>query len=272
MMTFEEIIKNKKHLPVFGCSFTTSKDYNLVEEGHTFGDIIANHYGMKFHELGVPGGANPFIQKIFFKWFAQNKDKIDSTFVIVAWSNPNRIMFWNNKRSDWMLDTGMITVEDENVTSKYFGGDERTEIGPLINKWTYGERKRYAQNFLYNNYSTVNNYIEQVVSVQSFLKLNNIPYIMFNSLFDIHAGENTDPPCGNLYFERNGTIRDEDAKPTLNKLMWDNLVDKTFVYETAFNDFLRLNKKLWMTKYDNHPSREGHKIWGEYLIEFIKEL
>ena len=264
MMSFEEIVKNKKHLPVFGCSFSTSQDDNLVESGYTFGDVIANHYGMKFHELGIPGSANSFIQKIFFKWFAQNRDKIDSTFVVVAWSDTNRLMFWNNKKSDWMLDTGMITINDDTVTRNRFAGDIGNEIGSLINTWTYEERKRYVQNFLHNDYSSVNNYIEQIVSVQSFLKLNNIPYIMFNSLSRVEPS---------LYYERNGTFRGKDDKPTINKLMWDNLVDKTFFYEIVFKDFINWkDKKLRMVGDDCHPNKEGHKIWGDHLIELIKEL
>ena len=105
---------------------------------------------------------------------------------------------------------------------------------------------------------------------------------MFNSLFNIHSspiiskyrpGQPPEIPPGYLYFEGNETARDVDDKPTLNKLMWDNLVDKTFFYETVFNDFTNCSdNKLRMTGTDNHPSKEGHKIWGEYLIEFIKEL
>ena len=35
-------IKDKKYVITLGCSFSTSNDENLVEKGHTFGDVIPN--------------------------------------------------------------------------------------------------------------------------------------------------------------------------------------------------------------------------------------
>ena len=59
------------------------------------------------------------------------------------------------------------------------------------------------------------NYLEQIITLQTFMKSRDIPYIMFNSLYDVikHDSFSKD----NEYY-LDGT----------NQIMWDDLVDKTF--------------------------------------------
>jgi len=256
------LIRGKEHLVVLGCSFSTSQDQNLVESGYTFGDIIANKYNMKFHELGISAGTNQYVEKRFFNWFGENKDKMDSTFVVVAWSEPNRLLFWNNKKLEWLVSAFQINLDN---------GGEHFKDDKIIHEWTYEERKRYVQNFCLNTYAVTNTYIEQIISLQSFLKLNNIPYIMFNSLWGIKQESA-------LYFNRDETIQPEGLEPNRNRKMWENLVDETYFYDKIFRDLteprenIPPNKDLWMSESDSHPNKKGHKIWSDMLIKFIEEV
>ena len=223
--------------------------------------MIAKKYDMKFHELGKPAGTNQFIEKRLFEWFGENSQILNSTFVIVAWSHPARLLFWNNKKLDWLFSAHQIT----NKLVEHFQDHN------IVSEWFYHDRKKYAQNFLLNTYSMTNHYIEQIISVQSFLKSNSIPYIMFNSLWGIKQE-------GALNFDRDETIQSVKVEPNRNRKMWENLVDETYFYHDVFRDLTEPrdgkspNKNLWMSQNDTHPNKEGHKIWGNKLIKFIEEV
>ena len=248
-------IKDKKYVITLGCSFSTSNDENLVEKGHTFGDVIAKHYDMELIELGVPAGSNQYIKNRFFEWFGKNPNKWNDTFVVVEWTEPGRHMWWNNKTNEWFNDTNQVYIKDT----------ERFNDINLIHEWTYKERTKYAQNFMRNNYDEMRSYIEQIVTLQNCMKSWDIPYIMFNSLFDVHD---------------EGTLLDGNNKRD-NKTMWDNLIDTKYFYRneehTVFRNMMepphqKPVKDLWITDNDSHPNKKAHKIWGDYLIKFIGEV
>ena len=242
-------IKDKKYVITLGCSFSTSNDENLVEKGHTFGDIIAKHYDMELIELGVPAGSNQYVRRRFFEWFTLNQEKWSDTFVVVAWTDPGRHMWWNNKKLEWFNDTNQVYIKD----TVRFNEDN------LIHEWTYKERTKYAQNFMQNGYDEMRDYLEQIIALQTFMKLRDIPYIMFNSLYDVIKQDSFSKD--NRYYP-DGT----------NQIMWDDLVDKTFFYKPVFVDLTEPNKELWIRYNDTHPNKKAHKIWGNYLIEFIEEV
>ena len=105
-------IKDKKYVITLGCSFSTSNDENLVEKGYTFGDVIAKHYDMELIELGVPAGSNQYVSRRFFEWFTLNQEKWSDTFVVVAWTDPGRHMWWNNKKLEWFNDSNQVYIKD----------------------------------------------------------------------------------------------------------------------------------------------------------------
>jgi hypothetical protein len=240
-------IKDKKYIITLGCSFSTSNDENLVEKGHTFGDVIAKHYDMELIELGVPAGSNQYIKNRFFEWFGKNPNKWNDTFVVVAWTEPGRHMWWNNKTNEWFNDTNQIYIKD----TVRFNKDN------LIHEWTYKERRKYAQNFMQNTYDEMRDYLEQIITLQTFMKLRNIPYIMFNSLFDVFEGNHLSPEV-------------KDSPDGTNQIMCDNLVDETFFYKEVFANMVQPNQELWIRYNDTHPGKKAHEIWGNYLIEFIE--
>jgi len=249
-------IKDKKYIITLGCSFSTSNDENLVERGHTFGDVIAKHYGMELVELGVPGGSNQHIKNRFFEWFGKNPNKWNDTFVVVAWTSPGRHMWWNNKTKEWFNDTNQIYIKD----TVRFNKDN------LIHGWSHQERTKYAQNFLQNDYDEMRSYVEQVVTLQSCMKSWGIPYIMFNSLFDERV---------------NDSLIESESNNKTNRIMWDTLIDTKYFYRNEehiiFGNMMEPphqapNKDLWIRENDSHPNKKAHKIWGDYLIEFIGKV
>ncbi len=254
-------MKNIKvdNLAVFGCSFTSSQelnnsavDYSLVETGHTFGDIISNHYGWKFHECGNPGSSNSHISNKFYDFFGENQNLIDNTFVIIGWSEIHRLLFWSNKFDRWinvinLLDDYGIDEDGTPVFGKY-----------IINSWSDKERKKYTQNFLLNNFQAINIWLNQVLGIQSFCKVNKIPYYMFNSFYNFE------------YINEDGHGNNV-GKGSKNRMLW-NMVDKKFFSLESFSKLIDSNKKEYcISSEDEHPNKLCHKLWGEKLIKWIEK-
>ena len=244
------ILDNKKHLLILGCSFT-------VSTYKTFGEIISEKYDLKLHNLGIEGGTNPYIIKKTYEWFTKNKNKIHDTFVIIAWTHPQRRMYWNNKQNEWLNDTNHIHMRDTDRFKE-----------PFINTtWTYKERQKFCINFLNNTYAENNHYMEHIISLQSFLKNNKIDYIMFNSLWDMFS-DGKSPYQAEMIID---TDWDEiGERPNLNRELWDNFVDKDTFYLKIFHDMIGEDKSLWYSENDNHPNDKSHKLWSEKLIKFIE--
>ena len=244
------ILDNKKHLLILGCSFT-------VSTYKTFGEVISEKYDLQLHNLGIEGGSNAYIIKKAYEWFTKNKSNIDDTFVIVGWTHPQRRMYWNNKKKEWFNDTNHIHMRDTDRFKKPF----------IINTWTYKERQKFCDNFLNNTYAENNDYMEHIISLQSFLKNNKIDYIMFNSLWDMFS-DGKSPYQAEMIID---TDWDEiGERPNLNRELWDNFVDKDTFYLKIFHDMIGEDKSLWYSENDNHPNDKSHKLWSERLIKFIE--
>jgi len=247
------ILDEKKNLLVLGCSFT-------VSEYKTFGEVISEKYDMNLHNLGIEGGSNFYIQKKLIQFFGKNPLSRD-TFVIIGWSHPQRRLYWNNKKKDWFNDTNHINMKETDRFKE-----------PFIHKtWTYKERKNFVTNFLNSSFAENSHYIEHIISTQSFMELNRIPYIMFNSLWDMFSD-------GGMYQARmtidinENELQPKYAKPTINRLMWKNLINEDKFYEETFIDMIGNDKSLWYSDNDNHPNEKAHKLWSDKLVKFIGDV
>ena len=245
------ILHEKKNLLVLGCSFT-------VSEYKTFGEVISEKYDMNLHNLGIEGGSNFYIQKKLIQFFGKNPLSRD-TFVIIGWSHPQRRLYWNNKKKDWFNDTNHINMKETDRFKE-----------PFIHKtWTYKERQNFVTNFLNSSFAENSHYIEHIISTQSFMELNKIPYIMFNSLWDMFSdGKNSYQ--GKMVIDIDWDEIGE--RPNLNRELWDNLVDKDTFYSKVFHEMIGEDKSLWYSENDNHPNDISHKLWSDKLIKFIKSV
>lgn len=137
--------------------------------------------------------------------------KFDNHFVIIGWSSIYRYEYYNK---EWM------------------------NVNP-----TDGEKFKTLQWFKEDWF--VVNFVNQVLTLQNYLKYNNIPFFFFLSFDTINR---------------------------LDYLGYFNLIDeKTF--PSLFNEELNfrsycLNNGQSMTQgFDGHPTKESHKLWTNYLYE-----
>ena len=94
---------------------------------------------------------------------------------------------------------------------------------------------------------------------------------MFNSLWDMFSK-------GGMYQAKMAIDTDEDelqplnSDSTINRLMWENLIDEDKFYEETFIDMIGEDKSLWYSDNDNHPNEKAHKLWSDKLVKFIGDV
>ena len=248
------ILDEKKNLLVLGCSFT-------VSEYKTFGEFISEKYDMNLHNLGIEGGSNFYIQKKLIQFFAKNKNNslFDDTFVIIGWSHPQRRLYWNNNKKDWFNDTNHINMKETDRFKE-----------PFIHKtWAYKDRQNFATNFLNSSFSENSHYMEHIISTQSFMELNKIPYIMFNSLWDMFSKGGMYQTNMAIDIDENESNPPNFGQPTINRVVWANLVNENKFFEKVFVDMIGDDKSLWYSEQDSHPNEKAHKLWSDKLVKFI---
>ena len=153
-----------------GDSFTYGEE--LKNRNNCWASLVGQRLGCTVDNFGAPGGSNPKAIRMLFEQHIKNYD-----LVLIGWSHYDR----------------MELVD---------------EIG-IYDSWPGGQRTIYRQQAPWRaqiiDYITVHHnddylyrqYLMNIVMVQSYLKVNQIPYIMMDAFGNHkdprrHAPENTD--------------------------------------------------------------------------------
>ena len=147
--------------------------------------------------------------------------------VVVGWSSKYRvhILEYNNNSKDY----GPHNIRPQN------GGKVYKELLGEINENIF-----------------VNDWIENILLLQNYLKLNNIKYLFFNA-FD-YPVITKDNPLGHLVDDKNwvnGTIEEDHFKSFILK---------------EFNSTWESSDEYYEL---DHPTGISHKAWGKYLTDYM---
>lgn len=206
-----------------GCSFLTERPKDGVTT-HT-GKLLAEHYGYDLTNLAMGGRGNDRISFTTKLWFTKNKDK--DVFAVIGWSSSNR--------NDYVTDDGWKKGRIPGLESTW-----RT--------WKVGEQLRFVtkQPGWSIEQQAEMRFLDHVLDMQNFFKLNKIPYVMYSSLINQITSTNKD-------FE---TMREQ--------------IDTTRFFNFGKSHFEHIMaRKTIVTPANPHPSAEGHQTWTNELKEFI---
>lgn len=215
----------KSRLLSNGCSFNTPRPKDGVE---TFvSKEIAKHYNLEHTNLAMGGRGNKRIGFTTKWYFELEKEAGQDSFVVIGWSS--------------MVRNDYVSSDKHKVDRI-----DRTEIG--WRTWKTTDEIKWLQGFKgYDIENTLRmDFLDCVINLQSYLKLNKIPYVMYNAL----PNYNDD------------TILDFDVL--------SEAIDMTrfFAPSTSHMEWIQ-QRGFVVSENDPHPSEEGHKIWAKQLIEFI---
>jgi|TARA_Y100000296_G_scaffold11171_1_gene12897 hypothetical protein len=258
--------KKYKYVVEVGCSYTAIGG-NLVKSGETYGDIVANHFGAKCYNLAMSGGSFQRMGRKVYQWCAKNKDKFNDTLILLGMTSLDRYEIWNNNSSSWQPITGHHW--DSAVTM-----DAHWEY---VIPWTVSDKKKYFINF-YNDKAQFLSYMNTIIGLQSFFKVNNIDNIFFNAfcgtLSSLHDPKSVTKGYSIVIDELPFTSKKKVEPQVDFKLLWDNLVSKENWYtHPKYKAMSELSEipDMRISKEDEHPNKKAHKYWGECLLEYINE-
>lgn len=130
----------------------SNEEYRLK---NSFPGLIADYYNLELINSAVAGGCNHRTVRTTINDIAELKLKGITPFALITWTFPHRFELFKKSENKW------INFNSPN-------NKETAEVGNLI--W----------NEFSSDYSDLIIMINQVIMLESFLKKNNVPYLMVN--------------------------------------------------------------------------------------------
>jgi hypothetical protein len=192
----------------------------LEDVSDSFVNVIAAHYKLPVINSSLPGGSNHRILRTTIEDVSRLLKQGKSPFVLISWTLPHRFELFSVEKQKFVAFSSPGSAADD-------------ELGNILwSKWS-------------SDKTDVINFLTQVISLQSFLKQNNVPYFMTNVFKVVY--ELLDKTDIELY---------------------QSQIDTTYyMYNLPF--------KVLLTPYINiewgieHPLKDGHAIIAKFLIEQI---
>jgi hypothetical protein len=190
----------------------------LEDVSDSFVNVIAKNYKLPVINSSKPGGSNQRIVRTTIADVSKLLKDGKKPFVLISWTLPHRFELFNVDKQDFLTFSSPGSAADE-------------ELGNTIwSKWS-------------SDKTDVINFLTQVISLQSFLKQNDIPYFMSNVFKVVYE-----------------LLDREDIE------VYQSQIDTNYyMYNLPF--------KVLLTPYINikwgvdHPLKDGHSIIANFLIE-----
>ncbi len=211
-------------LYVNGDSFTFGTG---IEQQHTWPALLAEHFKFELINEAVPGGSNYRIIRKTLDFLSKHKPAL----VIIAWSSYLRTEF-----SSQCSYPSLASNLDYN-------GQPIIQVQPNYNKYHKDDVKGVES--FYKNVNQewlMDNYLNQVLLLQSYLKYSKILHVFVNALDN---------------YDREFYRRPKTKLVTGEFLGWPN---------QCFNQWFDASQRLP----DGHLNEQGHVRLTEMLIDHVK--
>ena len=207
-----------------GCSFLQLRPKDNVNTFVT--KILAEQYNLQLFNLAMGGRGNERISFTTKLWFEQNG--ATDTFAVIGWSSM--------MRNDYVTNDGWKKgrIPNMDLTWRTWKLTDNTNFLKKQVGWDLDN-------------TLIMKFLDNVLDLQNYFKLKNIPYVMYNALPNYS----------------NSDIKDFKVI--------SNAIDtkRFFKPETSHFEFIKENKLQCQESFSAHPSVEGHTKWANELKEFI---
>jgi len=237
-------MKEYTDVATFGCSFAYAigckhdytKDGPFVDkrtkeitcynnhwptEDECFGGIVSVGLNTNLHIEAKMGGSNHYIIRKVFEWCRHNKDKFNSSLILIGISESQRYEY--HDEFGWQIHKESLNTDGLG----YFKHERPDEV-----QWL--------------------SVVQSIIGLQSFLKLNNIDHVFFDSMTTLKKQK-----------PKNDTLGGTE--------LFDNFVsyDNWYVHPKYESFWHTIKENPSLGAPCTHPNVEGHKYWGESLLEYI---
>ncbi len=244
--------------------FLFNENYQLRK---SFGGILSNHIGLNtYTNLAHAGCSNDSIVRETVRHISHEmknfQQKGSDLFVLIQWTWASRVDFFFDEPVFWLPDHNLET----DGTSYW----QTLCLYDSVNKSSYNKMRNCYYQHCFHSQENISRFLHQVLFLQSFLKVNKIPFLFFSG--------NNDP----LWKIKLG-LKNE-YEPYLSDIM--NLIDPISYmnFKENFNSFFTKITKRPCNEIDafknldplyfnseQHPNENGHKFIGDNLWKYIIE-
>jgi hypothetical protein len=295
-----------KYLLAVGCSFTAGDGLpkrsivsgsNVLSPVHRLHHppahgvfsapfLVANKLGLystdeadgkkpEYVNLSEPGACNSMIKRKTINWLCENKDRWKDIIVLVGWSNPLRDELFI---ADWYPESGDHRYTTLDGTDGYLQlgskGSDMEYQPPQIKEDVYIDNNFYKE-YIVHHYSFKNQIsitIDNILTLQNFLKVNNIKYVFWNSLNLNIRGLLLHKKRRESKFDHPDIYEWNKKGKYISHHKWIRS-DIDFSWEEFLDDLDPPHRlKYRLSKKNDHPNELGHKLWADEIYKKIEEL
>lgn len=240
-----------------GCSFSTKKAFLSCHQ--KLGELLQLNPTIN---LAKAGRGNDRCVATTIHWFLKHPERMKDTFVSIGWSSAHR----------WDYISGPTEPGMKGV---------KGEIANFSHQW--GTWRLWEEEWLANgpdidiDLSSSMRMYTNILTLQNFFKLHNIPYLMYWAL------TNDLPEEGDLKALKDAVDRthfynfetSEHVKENIK--IYNEMKTKREIVIVANTDYVQSHfeycaqQGLRKSSDDAHPSLEGHHTWAELLLQFVRD-
>lgn len=235
---------------IAGCSHTAGSEIDGTQDSaynrqNSYGNLIAKNLGLTPVNISQCGSTNSAIARSVMEYIL-TQEKPD--FVLVGWTDSIRV------EAPYYRPTNYKSV-NPNIDWYDSSGEDYLRISMLISNIAVEEEREITLDYqsftIRNEYYTEINNLMHILNLQSFLKLNKIPYFMVNT---------------NYMFEKmHCTLR--WYFKLIDILRYPNFDNNK---ENFYPKYKNLGYTNPVAKYGHH-GLDAHLDYSNYLTQYIKE-
>jgi len=259
---------------IFGAELADQE--NGVHSNSTYPALLAKEAGFKYECAAWSGNANNAIVRMTMTACEKLKSQGEQITAIVTWTFTNRYEFRFNYHtghiiSPWgSINSWSIIDNIEDISKEFHVGNDLilTQQKKTLQIAKYSGVNEFAKTFFKhvgdNEYYELYSSLKEILFLQNYLKINNIPYLFL--------------PADNHFYNHPNYYRqrDEYIDCLYNQIDWDRwffFPSGTQPYETmeprGFYQWAVENKYPIGT---THPLEEAHQAAAKLLQERFNEL
>jgi hypothetical protein len=159
---------DNKTLVTNGCSWVYGDRLeNPLQDTFTT-TLVHNSWFDQMYNLSIKKGSNRRISRTTIHWLLEHKEKWDDLFVLIGWTGAiDRPEFYSEMQANW------IPINNWNIKpDKYIKSEEDKQDRDMAEKY---------YEYHWSELSSFQDYFNNVLLLQNFLKSNNIDYYFFRS-------------------------------------------------------------------------------------------
>jgi hypothetical protein len=218
----------------------------------------------------------------------EHKEKWDDLFVLIGWTGAiDRPEFYSEMQANW------IPINNWNIKpDKYIKSEEDKQDRDMAEKY---------YEYHWSELSSFQDYFNNVLLLQNFLKSNNIDYYFFRSFaFEDpytkkHYGYNSVVQAGLdvlkglnpfLAHSSKNEYSDEEIwnryvaagwmpkhwKDAIDLELFPSFVDFNRTFQHHIQDNKRADDRTFREHYPTHPNKEEHDMWAKQIQREIEKL